>query len=58
MAKFKTKLYFIIWPILMKFIESLNHLEVWNDDFKAKTVLTGILAIYGSTKTLKGMGNP
>ena len=41
----------------MKYIESLSHLEVWNYDFKAKTVSTGILATYGSTQTLKGVGD-
>ena len=57
MAEFQTKIYFIIWVLVMKYIESLSHLEVWNYDFKAKTVSTGILATYGSTQTLKGVGD-
>ena len=56
-AEFQTKIYFIIWVLVMKYIESLSHLEVWNYDFKAKTVSTGILATYGSTQTLKGVGD-
>ena len=41
----------------MKYIESSSDLELWRHDFKAKTIISGILATYGSTQTLKGVGD-
>ena len=32
-VEFQTKIYFIIWVLVVKYIESLSHLEVWNYDF-------------------------
>ena len=52
---FKKYIYFKIWVLVMKYMESSCHLEVWNYDFYAKTVSTGILTTYRTTQTLEGM---
>ena len=50
MVEFQTKLYFKIWTLVVKYIESPCDLELWNYDFLPKTILAGILATYGSTR--------
>ena len=57
MVEFQTKLYFKIWTLVMKYIESPSDLELWNYDFLPKTILAGILATYGSTITLDDFGD-
>ena len=57
MVEFQTKLYFKIWTLVMKYIESPSDLELWNYDFLPKTILAGILATYSSTITLDDFGD-
>ena len=48
-VEFQSKIYLTFWTLVMKYIESLSHLEVWKNDFSAKTFFGPLRASYGST---------